>query len=441
MSSLCITGIVNGAEMSPVAKPSEEEQFAQIQDALKVLPPIKQYLEKMGDVSIRYEKVFEPLRETETEKRIQNAKEKAIKFYAEIFGVNLSEIEKYDENVKNKETETHNKNIENKEIAKYLAWVAKKTIENGKYEFARNEEELFDGGLEQEPDIDFSQKSSSKYPEPNMVPKVYQIYARPNDPYFESLIIHETGHVLEYAYRILLGIKNATRNFENYHMCEDAVSVFFETLYNRNNDFTFCLIRLSDFYGLKFEQEFIESIKNLGASEKKDNPKLYERIESLSKEVHGYRPMERENDHKNTALSEEDRTKNDSEEDYKGYIFKKYPELQFVYDRWEKQAEKWGTTTLPTSNRISDINSVSWRLCCFLKVFLGKSSEYLYETRKDAISAYTGYVPHVYRTLKLSDTLKTAEDVVQALGTIVCNVPKMMTKDELEDFIKLLGLK
>ena len=422
VSNLVITGTVNGTEIAPFVQSPEEQQFYQIQDALKILPPIEKYLAKMENITEKYENVFKPLSEQECELRIKNAKEKTIKFYAEVFGVDLAEINKYSEKFT---------------VEQYLAWVAKEIINNGRYECADDVENLFDAGLEKQPNIDFSQRSSDKYPKPKAIPDLYQIYVHLNDPYFESLIIHETGHVLEYAYRVLLGIKNETRDTKNWHMCEDAVSVFLETLYNKNNDFTFCLLRLSDFYRIKFKQAFSENTKKLGANDQENSPELYAKIESLSEDVSGYHPWERYEDHEKTDLPEAERTKNDSEENYRKYILQKYPEVKFVYDMWEEQMKKWGTTDLPISDRISDIGSVSWELSHFLDIYLGKDSEDL----EDTIRTYANYVPHVYRTLKLADKLKSGEDVVNALDNIVHNVPKMMTKDEFDDFTKLLGLK
>lgn len=424
MGGFVITGVVNGTEVVSVVKSHEEQQFAQIQDALTVLPPINHYLAKTQNVTKRYENVFMPLSETETKERIKNAKEKTINFYAEIFGVKLAEIEQYKEDFT---------------TAMYLAWVAKEIIEDGEYLFAKDAETLFDAGLNKQPDIDFSQHSSNAYPNPKLIPGLYQIYAPYNDPYFEALIIHETGHVLEYAYRVLRSIKNETRDSKNWGACEDAVSVFFETLYTRKNDITFSLLRLSDYYRIKFRQAFNESIKNLGANDQKNNPELRTKIGNLSSKISRYEPWKRDNDHKKMELSEDERTKNDSEENYRKYIITKYPAVKHIYDLWENQATEWGTTKLPFSDRISDIGIVSWRLRGFLEVYSRKRNDAI--DRYDAIKTYIQYPTHVYRTLKIADKLKPGKEVINALDNIVNNVPKMMTKQELEDFMTLLKLK
>ena len=421
-SLILFTDAVNGTEVTLVdGYKAEKGRCAQIQDALTVLPPIQQYIAKMKDVEKRYEIVFESLSTQEEELRIKVAKQKAKQFYCYIFGVAPSEIKKYNEKFTTEQ---------------YLAWVTQEIIDNGDYTFADNIENLFDAGLAKQADIDFSQKSSDTYPESNAIPELYQIYAHYNDPFFEEIIVHETGHVLEYAYRVLKNIRNETRDTNNHYMCEDSVSAFFETLYSAyKNDSAISRFRLSDLYSIKFKQTFSEKLKQHGEEERENNYERYKEIEIKSKNVSRYQPWERYNDHKNMVLSEDERTKNDSEENFRKYISTKYPEVNFVYKLWENQMEEWGTTTLPTKAKISSVESVSWSLSHFLNVYLGKSTLDLEDIRHD----YVKYPPHVYRTLKL-EKLNPGKDVVKALDHIVRNVPPIMTKGELKEFIELLKI-
>lgn len=409
MSSLVITGTVSGAEIAPVVKSPEEEQFAQIQDALTVLPPINHYLAKTQNVTKRYENVFRPLSETETKERIKNAKEKAIKFYAEIFGVNLSEIEKYSENFTTEQ---------------YLTWVAKETINNGKYTFASNEEELFDS--EFDPDDG--------------------IFVRLNDPYFDTMIVHETGHAVHRKY-------DALHKLSEFHggSLSDAVSVFFETLYTKwTNDPTLNLVRLSDFYTITFKQSFRKKIRERGNQDRIAKKAIYEEVQNLynleepsnngfpQHVIRGYEPKYRWEDEENQNLADEAKTRNCSEESYRKYIFENFPKLKFVYEMWEEQLEEWGITKLPFNTPVPGICYVSEYLRKSLEDYLGVEQRYV---DFSIINSYIHYVPHVYRTLRLASELKSGKDVVNALDNIVRNVPKIMTKNELDDFIKLLGLK
>lgn len=55
---------------------------------------------------------------------------------------------------------------------------------------------------------------------------------------------------------------------------------------------------------------------------------------------------------------------------------------------------------------------------------------------------YDDYVLHVYRTAKIAKGLKPGNDVINILDKkLVRNVLQRMTKDELEDFIRILGLR
>ena len=226
-----------------------EQRFVKIQDALSILPDIKQYLTKMQDDIKMYENVFVPLNEEEKSQRIKNAKEKTISFYANIFGVDLLEIEKYDVNFTD---------------AQYLTWVAKEVINNASYCFAKNEQDLFDisntwhsGELQP---TDFGTQGTADFPELHKVPELWGFYCSYNNPHFESYIVHETGHILDYAYRILTNIRNETRNSENESLCDEGVSVFFETLYAVNHDQIFMTERLTDWYGIKFRLSYIEKL-------------------------------------------------------------------------------------------------------------------------------------------------------------------------------------
>lgn len=58
---------------------------------------------------------------------------------------------------------------------------------------------------------------------------------------------------------------------------------------------------------------------------------------------------------------------------------------------------------------------------------------------KSKIRSYAQYIPHVYRTLKISDNLNSCKSVLDALDKIVRHVPEVMNEDELKDFVKRLG--
>lgn len=113
----------------------------------------------------------------------------------------------------------------------YLTWVAKEAINNGQYEFAKNKDELFDSCVDyKEPyycSLDFGSNSKRDFPQLEKIPECFGIYCVYNSPYFEAIIVHETGHVLDYAYRTLKNIRSKTMNIENNRICTDAVSVFF----------------------------------------------------------------------------------------------------------------------------------------------------------------------------------------------------------------------
>lgn len=404
-----LTGAVNSSEIAPVDKSPEQKQFEQIRDALKVLPPIENYLTKMQDIEKRYENVFKPLSKPETELRIKNAKEKAIQFYAEIFGVKLREIEEYRENFT---TEQH------------LTWIAKETIENGKYSFADNEEDLFGG----EADSD-------------------DICVPLNDPYLETMIVHETGHIIHEEYKKRYKL---TRLHDN--RLTEAVATFFETCYTMwTNDPTHNLIRLSDFYHITFKQSFSKKIRERGNQDRMANKEIYTKVQDLFnlKELSndgfpinaicGYRPSHRWEDEQNQNLTEDAKTRNYSELNYKNYIFKNFPELKFVYDMWEEHKSELGLKKLPLNVLIPGLGSVSEDLRSFLEDYLGAKSNYT-DYDYGTIYDYISYVPHVYWTLKRGKLIP-GKDVVEALDKIVRNVPPMMTKNELEDFTKMLELK
>ncbi len=406
-----------GAGTAVVRCAEIEQRFVEIQDALRMLPDIEQYLTKMQNATKMYENVFVPLNEKEKLQRIEKAKEKAINFYANILGVNLPEVEKYDENFT---------------TAQYLAWVAKEVINKGCYIFAENDQDLFvrnstntlmeknkDNGKFKsviEP-TDFGTQGAAIFPTLERVPEIWGLTCTYNNPHFESHIVHETGHILDYAYRILTNIHNETANSENESLCSEGVSVFFETLYEVKHDQIFMTERLTDWYGIKFMLSYIEKL-----GKQRQNAELQTKIMLVKKTIKGYGSNGME---KITA------------EEYLQNIAKTYPEIKFIYETYTQQVKEWNITKLPV-NAISCAGIIASYIPELLDLCMTGIQDAI--LKEDAIDSYVRYVPHIYRTLKISTSLSTSKDVIRELDKIVTNVPKIMNKDEVNEFMKLLDI-
>ena len=391
---------------------AEEELLAKIPDVSKILPPIGQYVAKMRGVVERYKNVYKEMSETYAELRIKNAKRKALDFYSGIFGVNPSEVEEYSKNFT---------------TAQYLAWVAKEPINGGDYTFAKNENELFDScadyvkyGGEFFGAYNFYRDLQKKIPSKEEIVRYMQVFVPYNSPYFESFIVHETGHVLDLAYRILFdrGETIDISSGMNQIMCEDAVSVFFETMYTIKNDPTFMIHRLTDLYGISFKQQYMEQIKTLGIQNRKLPKEMCNDVSNLPY-VEDYSPAK----YFGKVTSEQ----------FMENIAKEHPELSFIYDSWKKQVVEWSLMDFPTSlsARADDIAS---DLNTILNVY--KTGNMGIDLSK--IFSYAQYVPHVYRTLNMFDNLESSKSVLDALYKIVSNVPEIMTEEELKIFVKRL---
>ena len=386
---------------------AEEQRLNKIPDVSKILPPVKSYIAKMKDVTERYKDIFKEMSKKEAQQRIDNAKQKALNFYAGIFGVELSQVEKYGANFTTEQ---------------YLTWVAKEIINNGAYEFAKNEDELFDSCVDyKEPYYcrrDFGSNSKREFPKREKIPECFEIYCPYNMPYFEAMIVHETGHVLDYAYRVWKNIRSETFDDKNYTICQDAVSVFFETMYTIKHDPTFMLHRLTDLYGISFRQKYVEQIKARGRRDNEQYPEIYKKIGELSN-VERYRI--------------EDNFGTLSPEQFMQNMSQKHPELSFIYDIWKTQATELNLTTLPNS-LISSADDIASEIPTILKIYKSERESI------DKLQSYFQYIPHVYRTMKIFNRLNSSQSVLDALDLIVKNVPNMMTEAELKDFIQMLEL-
>ncbi|MBQ2175432.1 MAG: hypothetical protein II453_10295 [Alphaproteobacteria bacterium] len=405
----CVASVMAMDYSYPAIDPhkAKEEMVAKIPDVSQILPTVKHYIEKMKNVTERYKDVFKESGEPEARQRIDNAKQKALNFFADIFEVKLSEVEKYSENFT---------------TAQYLTWVAKEIINNGKYEFAKNEDELFDSCVDhKEPYYcrrDFGSNSKREFPKREKIPECFEIYCPYNHPYFEAMIVHETGHILDDAYRVLKNIRSETFDDKNDTICQDAVSVFFETMYTIKHDPTFVLHRLTDLYGISFRQKYVEQIKARGRRDNEQYPEIYKKIGELSN-VERYRI--------------EDNFGTLSPEQFMQNMSQKHPELSFIYDIWKTQATELNLTTLPNS-LISSADDIASEIPTILKIYKSERESI------DKLQSYSQYIPHVYRTMKIFNRLNSSQSVLDALDLIVKNVPNMMTEAELKDFIQMLEL-
>lgn len=394
-----------------------EELLAKIPDVSKILPPVEQYIAKMKDVTERYKDVFKEMSDTEAKQRIENAKQKALNFYAKIFGVKLSEVEKYSPNFTTEHT---------------LTWVAKEVINNGQYEFATNEDELLlhsdmDALHAEERDdlIEcFNSDSKKAFPSLDKVSKLCRIRCMYNCPNFESIIVHETGHVLDYAYRALLKIRNKTMGPENSLLCEEAVSVFFETMYLNKNDRAFIPEWLVDLYEISFTESYIECVAKRGIHDKENDQETYQKVSELSNCV-CYNPM--------NGFSTENLTQ------FKTETLKEYPELSFVFDLWDKQTEKIELTPGPIHNLTKPLLPTTG-IHHVLEIYKQGCKKLHPDITAGKLSQYVKYVPHAYRTLKIYDNINSSKSVLFELDKIVKTVPDIMSENALKDFIKLIGL-
>ena len=368
----------------------------------------------MQNATKMYENVFVPLNEQEKLQRIEKAKEKAINFYANIFGVTQPEVEKYDESFT---------------TAQYLTWVAKEAINKGCYIFAKNEEELFDLNststlMEENKDngkfkpviepTDFGTQGTAIFPTLERVPEIWQLTCAYNNPHFESYIVHETGHILDCAYRIFTNIHNETANSENELLCSEGVSVFFETLYAVKHDTIFITNKLTDLYCIKFMLSYIEKL-----GKQKQDAELQNKIMLVKKTIKGYGSNGME---KITA------------KEYMQNLAKTYPAINFIYETYAQQVKEWNITKLPVDETPYALTIANYIPELLDFCMTGKQDD----IQTDTIDVYVRYVPHVYRTLKISPSLSTSKDVINALDKIVTNVPTIMTQDEVKEFMKLL---
>ena len=412
---LFILPIVTISSIAMEACSSEKEMLEKIPDVSKILPPIEKYIEKMKDVVERYKNVYNEISDTDATQRIENVKNNVLDFYSSIFGVKLSVVERYRKNFTTEE---------------YLTWVAKESINRGNYEFATNEDELFDACVNYEiynekyyDNQDFNSTSTTKFPNPENIPEYFKVYVPYNQPYFEAFLVHETGHILDYAYRVLFNIRNKTMDLENNALCQDAVSVFFETMYTIKNDQTLMLHRFTDLYSISFKQKYIAQIKALSVQDKLNAPERYKKIIMLSDSgIENYSTPKYFG-----KLTPEQFMKN---------IEKKHPELSFIYDCWKMQVNNWKLTDFPTSI-IANSTNIASDIRTILNIYKTGNVDF-YDV--DKIYSYANYIPHVYRTLKLSDNLKSSKNVLERLDKIVRNVPDIMSTYELKDLISILGL-
>ena len=118
-------------------------------------------------------------------------------------------------------------------------------------------------------------------------------------------------------------------------------------------------------------------------------------------------------------------------------LAKAYPETRFIYDTYAQQVKEWNITKLAV-NEISCAGIIATYIPELLDLCMTGIQDAI--LKEDAIDSYVRYVPHVYRTLKIAQSLSTSEDVINALDKIVTNVPTIMTKDEVTEFMKLLGI-
>ena len=399
---------------------TETELSDQIPDVSEILPPIKNYQDKMQSITAKYKDVFKERSKPEARQRIDNAKQKALNFYADIFKVKLSEVEKYSANFT---------------TAQYLTWVAKEIINNGAYEFAKNEDELvFDGIMDAVSAEDkssliecFTSNSENAFPSIEKAPELCKIRCTYNSPNFESTIVHETAHVLDYAYRARHKIRSTTMDLGNRLLCEEAVSVFFETMYLLQNDKTFILEWLIDLYQISFEQAYLSGVQKRGQQDMAQAPETYKKVSEL------------------LGLPYYDGTEKDfnteNAERFMKETAEKHPELSFLFELWNKQAEQWGLTILPLSS-ISIPSLITEGIYNVLYVYQFCNSKIALDVVMGSLKmdAYCKYIPHVYRTMKIFNRLNSSQSVLDALDLIVKNVPDIMTEAELKDFIQRLDL-
>ena len=163
----------------------------------------------------------------------------------------------------------------------------------------------------------------------------------------------------------------------------------------------------------------MEQIKERGLHDKQQAPETYKEISALSN-IEDYSPEKCFGE----VLPEQ----------FMKNLAEKYPNLSFTYDYWKEQVAEWGLTDFPTSlaaNSDDIASGISQILDIYKTGNIG--------TDFSKITSYAQYVPHVYRTFKMADNLKSSKSILDALDKIVRNVPEIMTEEELKDFLNRLG--
>ena len=127
-----------------------------------------------------------------------------------------------------------------------------------------------------------------------------------------------------------------------------------------------------------------------------------------------------------------------SVEQFMAELEKTNPETKFIYELCKKQVAEWGISMLPVS-QISSAGIIGSYIPEVMN--LHAKSEKCDILCEDMIDSYVRYVPHVYRTLKVSNSFTSGEDVVSALNTIVQTVPGIMTDKDVNEFMVLIGMK
>ena len=186
------------------------------------------------------------------------------------------------------------------------------------------------------------------------------------------------------------------------------------------------LHRLTDLYGISFKQKYMERIKQRGTQDKQQNPETYKKISELPYIKH-YSPAKYFG--------------KVSAEQFMENIAKKYPELEFIPNIFKQQVKDWNLlTTLPIS-LISNADNIASEISEILDTYKQQSKEFSINTATPKLQSYSQYVPHVYRTLKISDNLKSSsKNVIDTLEKKNKNVPDIMIEPELREFIQLLDM-
>ncbi|MBQ2175431.1 MAG: hypothetical protein II453_10290 [Alphaproteobacteria bacterium] len=182
-----------------------------------------------------------------------------------------------------------------------------------------------------------------------------------------------------------------------------------------------------DLYQISFEQAYLSGVQKRGLQDMVQAPETYEKVSELL-DLPYYDGTEKDFSTENA-------------EQFMKETAEKHPELSFLFELWNKQAEQWELTILPLS-RISIPSLITEGIYKVLYVYKSCTSKIALDVVMDTLkmNAYFKYVPHVYRTMKIANNLKSSNDILEKLDNIVKSVPDIMTEAELKDFIKLLDL-